>query len=256
MSKYDLILDDMVFSFSNLTLFAQCKKAWYLKYIEDRVKCGNMYAQFGSFCHEILEMYCNEELPKDRLLEYYAEYFEEKVPLICETASYDKYYGLGAEYFKKINLELNDYEVLGVEKEVRFEIDGRKFIGFIDLLLKSGNEIIVLDHKSSEFPYSKGGKIKKKCIEKVESYQKQLYLYSKAVYEEYGVYPTKLVWNYFKEKGQFDTVTFDKNVYNNALLWAKNVVDEIYREEDFAENKDYFYCNNLCDYRNGECENE
>jgi hypothetical protein len=256
MAKYEFILDNMIFSFSNLSLFEQCRKAWYLKYVEDREKCDNMYAQFGSFCHKILEMYCNEEIAKSRLLEYYVEYFDDEVSLLANTSQYDKYYNLGFQYFKNINLDFEDYDILGVEKEIHFEVGGHKFIGYIDVLLKDGDDIIMLDHKSSEYPYGKGGKIKKKATEKVESYKRQLYLYCKAIFEEYGIYPKKLVWNYFKDNGQFDTVIFNKDEYDATLKWAKDTIDIIYDNEEFTENKDYFYCNNLCDYRMGECEDK
>lgn len=64
MSEYEFILDNMTFSFSSLTLFEQCPYAWYLKYIECRDKASNCYADFGSYCHKILEMYAKEELKR------------------------------------------------------------------------------------------------------------------------------------------------------------------------------------------------
>ena len=40
------------------------------------------------------------------------------------------------DLFDNIDLVLDDYEILGVEKEVHFTIDGKEFVGYIDLLLK------------------------------------------------------------------------------------------------------------------------
>lgn len=42
------------------------------------------------------------------------------------------YYEKGLDYFNNIDLIFDDYEILGVEKEVRFKIDEYDFIGFID----------------------------------------------------------------------------------------------------------------------------
>ena len=84
MSKYEFILEDMIFSFSNLSMFEQCPYSWYLKYIEDRNRTSNHYADFGSYCHKILEMYANEEIQKSDLLEYYAEYFDENNELLIQ----------------------------------------------------------------------------------------------------------------------------------------------------------------------------
>ena len=255
MSEYEFILDNMTFSFSSLTLFEQCPYAWYLKYIECRDKASNCYADFGSYCHKILEMYAKEELKKDDLLSYYAKHFNASNPLLIDNISYDKYYSAGALYFKDCSLDLKQYKVLGVEKQVRFKIGRYNFIGYIDLLLQDGELVIILDHKSSEYPYSKSGKLKKKCIDKITSYKRQLYLYAKAVYDEFGVYPDKIMWNYFKE-GQFDPVKFDMQEYEEALKWAESVVDRIYQTDEFNMVEDYFYCNRLCDFRNGECNKE
>lgn len=253
MDDNSFILDNMTFSYSNLSCFCNCKHEWKLKYIDCEEQNENVYGQFGSFCHKILEMYENNELKKNELAKYYEEYFDENITediLFSTTTAKNKLYGLGKRYFQRCDLPLKDHKILGIEFECLFRIGEHNFIGYIDLLLldKQGN-IIILDHKSSEFPYSKSGKVKKSLVEKHLMYKRQLYLYSKAVYEKFGVYPTKLVWNYFKEH-QWDSIDFSMQEYQDTLKWAENTIEAMYEEQDFEPKDEFFYCRNLCAFRN------
>lgn len=199
MEDNSFILDNMVFSYSNLSTFCNCKNEWRLNYLECEEKKENVYAQFGSFCHKILEMFENEELKRDECLPYFEEYFDDNVTenvLYPTGTAKDKLYAVGVEYFSGglDSLPISKYKVLGVEYECKFQIEQYNFIGYIDLLMEdSDGNIIILDHKSAEYPYGKNGKPKKSSIDKIEGYKRQLYLYAKAIYDKYGKYPTTLM---------------------------------------------------------------
>ena len=51
------MIDNMVWSFSRLNSFKTCPYEWYLQYIEGISGEDNFYAEFGSYCHKILEKY-------------------------------------------------------------------------------------------------------------------------------------------------------------------------------------------------------
>ena len=127
-------------------------------------------------------------------------------------------------------------------------------IAYIDLLLKDKktDNIIVIDHKSAQFPLGKKGKILKRKEDDFEAYKRQLYLYSCWVHDQYGVYPTILAWNYFKDK-KWLQIPFDKKEYDEAIDWVEKIVDEMKKEEAFAPRQEHFYCNNLCAFRHS-CE--
>ena len=199
-------------------------------------------------------MYENGELKLDELPAYYEEYFDDEITediLFQTSTAKDKLYDLGLSYFQTgVNsLPIDEFKILGVEYECNFKVGDHEFIGYIDLLLedKKGN-IIILDHKSAEYPYGKNGQPKKSTADKVKSYERQLYLYSKAIFEQYGKYPMKLVWNYFKSQ-KMAVVPFDKAEYDATLKWAEDTIKEMYDEIFFDAKEDYFYCRNLCDYR-------
>lgn len=246
-------MERMRWSFSRVNSIGQCKYAWYLTYIEERDGEPNIYSLFGSFCHKVIEMYANGELEKSELPEYYKEYFDDEITdkmVDVDDSQLDKYFHLGLDYFENCDLDFDTYEVLGVELECNFKIQDYDFIGYIDLLLrhKETNEIIIVDNKSSEYPLGKRGKVKKKKEEDYIAYKRQLYLYAIYVKDKYGVFPSKIAWNYFKER-QWLELPFIEEELNEAKRWALASIEEISKEEEFEPTESWFYCKNLCNFR-------
>jgi hypothetical protein len=253
LGSYKNELNAMRWSFSRCHSFEGCKYEWYLYYLEGNDSEQNFYAAFGKFCHDILEKILKQEMLIKDSAQYYIDNFDKKIESYgVQDSTRDKYFYLGLNYFETLNFDwLKDYEILGVEKKCLFDIDGKKFVGYIDLLIrhKETKKIIVVDHKSSEYPIGKKGNVLKKKINDYESYKKQLYLYSQPVIEEYGVEPSEIWWNYFKEQ-QWLKLPFIKDEYEASKKWATELISNIYSEENFLPNLDYFYCNNLCGFRN------
>lgn len=253
-------LDQMIWSFTRCHLFEGCKYEWYMNYLlrdeeGNRIYENeqNFYAAFGNFCHEILQDVLSEKMSLDEAVEYYQNEFDPKIQCWdVPESTREKYFYLGLDYFATLNFDwLEKYEILGIEKECRFEIDGIKFVGYIDLLIrgKDSGKIIIIDHKSSEYPLGKRGQVLKKNQENYISYKRQLYLYSQQIFNEYGEYPTEIWWNYFRDQ-KWIKLPFDSEEFEEAKRWAINVIQDVYKEENFLPKMDYFYCNNLCGFRN------
>ena len=253
MSQYSFMIDNMVWSFSRINSFNVCPYEWYLQYIEGLQGENNFYAEFGTYCHKILEKYEKGELGIFDLADYFVDHFDEEIK--SNVSNPEKYIELGKSYFENIDLDLGNYEVLGIEKKCDFELEGRKFTGFIDLLLKDKEtgEIVLIDHKSSKYPLGKRGGVLKSEAEKFDQYKKQLYIYCTQVYNEYGVFPTKIGWNYFKDQ-KWLVLDFVKEEYDEAIKWALKTIVEINDTEYFAPNPSFYYCANLCRFRNSYCE--
>lgn len=260
MGEYTAEINNMIWSFSRCHSFENCRYEWYLNYLlrdEEGKRIyeneQNFYAAFGHFCHGILEMVLKGELPIEKAAKYYSDNFDEKVVAYdVPDSTRDKYFYLGLDYFEQVNFDwLSDYEILGIEKECTFQLNDIKFTGYIDLLIKhkETGKIIVVDHKSSEYPIGKKGNVLKKKLADYESYKNQLYLYSEQVKNEYGVSPSELWWNYFKDQ-QWLKLPFIEEEYEASKKWATNLISEIHNEENFVPHMDYFYCNNLCGFRN------
>lgn len=259
MNDTRFIIDTMQWSFSRLSSFHQCKYGFYLKYVECNKGVPNFYAQYGSLIHTILEKYAKGELSIFEISQYYEEHFSEVVTCDAPPNKYidikQSYYDKGLEYLDNIDLILDKYEILGVEKEVKFNIGGYEMIGYIDLLLrdKKTKDITVLDHKSGSVKFKKNGEISKTEEEHVLGFKRQLYLYSIAVIEEYGVKPKYLQWNLFKDRNWL-TIEFDENEYEEAKKWAEKTVKAIEEETTWFPNPSQYFCHNICDMRNCACE--
>lgn len=253
----------MVWSFSRITTFDTCKYSFYLQYLLKNRELyppeSNYWAEVGSFVHKILEMIFNGELTIDDAPQYYLENFERNVITPASEKTMANTYEACADYLAVVDFEwLRDYEILGVEKELDLLIAGYRFTGYIDLLLrhKVTGDIIVVDHKSSQYPMGKRGGILSNCRHKFESYKKQMYLYSYGVYEEYGIYPKEIWWNHFKDGGKFIKIPFNEKEYRKAIDWLIDSIHQIEHETEYPANntdENYFYCMNLCNFR-GSCE--
>ena len=257
--ELDFLLDTMTWSFSRLNSFYNCPYEWKLRYIDCNKSENGFFGEYGSLIHKILEKYEKGELSLFELNDYYEEHFSENVPHDAPPNKYvdikQSYYEKGLDYFNNIDLDLDKYEVLGVEKEVRFQIAGKDFVGYIDLLLKENEtgKIIILDHKSASIKILKNGKVSKSDQEHVREFIRQLCLYAIPIIEEYG-HVDELWWNLFKDKNWLK-MPFNKEDYDEAIQWAEDTLKLIEAEKEWLpNNSSSYYCNYLCGQRNNACE--
>lgn len=256
--ELDFLLDTMTWSFSRLNSFYNCAYEWYLHYIQCNQPENGFFGEYGSFIHKILEKYGKGELSLFELNSYYGEHFNEDVPHNAPPNKFvdirQSYYDKGMDYLDNIDLDLEKYEVLGVEKEIKFQINDRDFVGYIDLLVrdKKTDEIIIIDHKSASIKILKSGKISKSDQQHFLDFKRQLYLYSIPVIKEYGSV-SKLKWNMFKDQKWIE-VPWIQEEYDEAIQWAKDTLELIEKEKEWRPNPDYYYCHYLCGQRNHACE--
>ena len=214
-----------------------------LTYIDCLSQDDNAFAQFGTFGHSLLEKYYSKQLEFFELSQHYDKNYSNNVKLKFPPNAYvnlnEAYYNAGKEYFDNFEGFMDDCEVLGIEEEINVKIGGYNFIGYIDLILKSNDGIIIIDHKSkSKFKSKK---------EKAE-YLRQLYLYSIHIYEKYNQYPTKLIFNMFRNNTVIEE-QFDIKAFEEAKQWCLNTIAKIYEDTEFLTNSDDFFCNWLCSTR-------
>ena len=255
-SKYKKDLDNMIWSFSRIHMWEQCRYAFYLKYIEKPDGIDNFWAENGRAVHSTLEGYFKGNIPLNEICEYYIKLYD---TICCETKQsvMDKCFEECANFFSEYDFGFIDkYEILGVEKKCDFRIGKYNFTGYIDLLLKDKEtgEITIFDHKSSQFPFKKNGvDILKNCQENFESYKYQMYLYCKQVIDEYGSYPDKITWLHFRDQ-KLATIDFNIDEYNATLKWATDTIKKIYRDSEFKAMESFMLCEKLCDFRDGDCD--
>jgi len=253
----EFLLGTMIWSFSRLNSFYNCPYEWKLHYLDCNKSANSSFGQYGSFCHLCLEKYAKGELSMFDIAEYYEENYEKEVTEKFPKNKYvdigQSYYDKGLEYFSNIDLDLNNYEILGVEKKVEFNVGKYPMVGYIDLLLKDKDtgDITILDHKSASIKILKNGNISKPDQQHFLEFKRQLYLYSMPVIEEYG-HVEFLEWNMFKDQNHIK-IPWVKEEYEEAIKWAEDTIHLIEQEEEWKPNVDWYYCHNLCGQRFNAC---
>lgn len=141
-------------------------------------------------------------------------------------------------------------EILFVEKELRGEIQGYKFRGLIDVGLKdkSTGQIMILDHKSAEYPLKADGSVKANKEDVFYKHKVQLYLYSELYKINYGVYPDYIAWNHFKT-GQLLKYNFKRDECEEALNYLVSIIHQIENTEEYEKTPSYVMEKYLCEFR-------
>lgn len=249
---YSLITSRMVWSYSRIKAFKNCKYSFLLRYIYNEPQTSNFYAQVGIVVHSVLQSYLCGHISKEQLTVYFSKEYLSKV---TEKPNSSKLYFLTfselIKYFENPNLNFIK-RVLGVEKRVGFNIGENTFTGFIDLVCETKEGIAVVDHKSKVLKPRTNKSNPTKTGKELDEYLYQLYLYSIPVKEQHGEFPKRLIFNCFKEN-TIISEPFDYDKFVSVKKWAVASIEEINREREWEPNIDYFFCNNLCDVRDS-CE--
>lgn len=246
-------IKNMTWSFSRLDSFGLCQHEWQLHYLEDNESEGGFFSEYGSLIHLGLQKIYDGSLSILEAQQWYDDNYKKVILHDAPSNNYvdidEKYYNEGLDFFGNVSQLDEKYEILGVEKEVRFKIRRNNFIGYIDLLLKdkSTGEIIICDHKTATLKFKKNGEISKTDLEHFESFKHQLYLYSKPVIEKYR-HVDYLEWNMVR-MDKLIRIPFDKEEYKDSLNWATDRIKQIKNEVLWLPKKEEFYCKNLCGMR-------
>lgn len=255
MEDNGFILDTMTWSFSRINSFySGCPREWKESYIDCADKVDSFDGQAGSAAHETFEAYFKGKISEFEMSSFFEDLYKEKVTMQCPYPNGDTKYEKILEYFNNFSFDKDKYEILGVEKKVKFKVGDYDCVGYIDLLYrnKETGEITLMDHKSSSIKILKNGNISKTDQEHFLSFKRQQYLYSKVILEEYGRVD-KLRWNMFKDNTYIE-ILWDEEEYNETFKWAEDTIKSIEKETEFPANPSFYYCSNLCSIRhNGTC---
>lgn len=248
---YRPLIEDMTWSYSRIKCFEDCPYRFYLKYISGCKEVPQFYASYGSFMHKLIEEFYRGKLTKEEMLTKFLFDFQTEVKgERPKESTVSKYIQCGVEYLRTFSPF--PYKMIDVEKKVKFEINGKKFIGFIDYLGEKDGEYYIVDNKSRELkPRSKRAKPTVKDQE-LDEMLKQLYLYAAAVKQEYGKFPKALCFNCFKN-GVFIEEPFSEKVFSETIEWFLKTIDNIADENDFLPYLDYFSCKNICGVKDECC---
>lgn len=152
-----------------------------------------------------------------------------------------RYHNEGLRYFRGFDGFGDGKEILSVEDRFELDIQGSRFVGIADLVLrdKATGGIIVIDHKSKSLE-----SMKKKQHENT----RQLYTYAAHVKERFGEYPTLLRFNMFRYGVNIDE-PFDMRRYDETMEWIERTIAAIRAEADWKVSSSGYFCRFICSSR-------
>ena len=251
------------FSYSKLSTFHTCKRAYYINYILGQRNSDNIYSILGTSVHECVEGLLQQELTREQAIEKFEQdldfadvlgftFISDKTKNNFTTSIY--HYLNHFEFDKNVEIE--------IEKPFCLEFDDYCVQGYIDLIIhNSDGTVSIVDLKTSSM-YSK------KSIEEDHCYQ--LLIYALALENE-GYIVRDVSWDMMKY-AQVKTKRSTKNVLRSeldtdefkpckiyfplneeskkkCLNWIEDTVKEI-RSMDIFDNweciDNSFYCQNIC----------
>lgn len=229
MSQNDFILDGIRWSYSSVNTYHTCPQAFRLGYLDALPRINNAFSDWGTFMHSLMERYFKGKVEFFELSQLYQQGYRESVTSafppnkFCDLG--ERYYNAGKDYLDQFDGGVfENYSVVAVEQRIELDIDGRPFVGVIDLILKDGDNYVVLDHKSKSAFKSKR--------EQAE-YVRQLYLYAIYIKEQYGRSPAKLVFHMVRDGGKLVEIPFNELDAADARKWFTQTIDAIYCDEAF-----------------------
>ena len=195
--NYSNIISDFTWSYSRIKQFEMCPYGFLLRYIKMVPRKNLFFSDYGTFIHKIIEKYLRGELDRKSLYSYYLANFRQSVTGRAPNRDIFKtYFEQGLRYMADINFPYP--HPAAVEERVDFSIEDKAFTGIIDCVAVDNGGVIILDNKSRVLkPRSSKSRPTKSDIE-LDSYLRQLYIYSIPVREQYGSDPVRLEFNCFR----------------------------------------------------------
>jgi len=245
--NYNEIVNNMVYSFSNENTFEGCKYAWKLIYIDKKERSNNFFGEVGTLFHEILEKYFKKEIESYELVPFFQKNYKSIVksdPPLTMPQLRENYYQDGIRFFSDFDFPRDNYKVLQIENKNETILNGIKFVFKPDLILKDlkTNQIILLDHKTSN-PYTPKGTI---ISSKIVPYIRQLELYASALWIQSEIEVNQL-WLWFVRYNKIEKFVVDPVKTTLNLNRFYDIINQIKEEKEFMPNpSNKFFCQNLC----------
>lgn len=229
-------------SFSRLTTFEQCPLAFRLQYLDCFPQEDNAYAEYGTFCHELLEAWAKGRLLSFELAQAFEDGFDHAI--LHDFPPYpqglgQRYYDAGIKYFTDFDGFGSQQRIIAAEERFDIEIGGNPFTGIVDLILEDRDTgvLTLIDHKSKSTATMK---------KQIKTYEKQLDIYALATKHLMGRYPDTLCFNLFRD-GYMMVQPFSLARLQQTEAWICQTIEAIKATTDWTHlEKPTYFCHIIC----------
>ncbi len=228
-----------------------CPYGFLLSYIKGADKKPMFFSDYGSFMHKLIELYLRGFLEKEELTGAYVSGFRRNVRGKAPSSKiFKSYFDQGYDYLSEIDFPY--LSPIGVEQRVDFHVGDKPFTGIIDCVAMDDGKLVILDNKSRALKPRSGRQKPTVSDAELDSYLRQLYLYSVPMEQLYHTYPDRLEFNCFRT-GQLISEPFRQEEFEKTKEWALKTIDTITENEDWSPKIDYWKCRYICDKRDDCC---
>lgn len=208
------------------------------------------FSGYGSFIHKLIELHLRGLLSKEELAVSYLSGFKRHVTAHAPNQKiFKSYFEQGYAYLSNIHFPYPS--PIGVEQKVDFSVGGKPFTGVIDCIADD-NGLVILDNKSRALKPRSVRKKPTASDTELDTYLRQLYLYSIPIEQLYHAYPSRLEINCFRTR-QLISEPFLRDELEKVKAWAIQSVEIITDNEDWPPKLDYWKCRYICDLSDDCC---
>ena len=181
------------------------------------------FSDYGSFMHKLIELYLRGLLEKEELTGAYVSGFRKNVRgKAPNNRIFKSYFDQGYDYLSEIDFPY--LSPVGVEQKVDFLVGDKPFTGIIDCVAMDDGKLVILDNKSRALKPRSGRKKPTASDAELDSYLRQLYLYSVPMEQLYHTYPDRLEFNCFRTR-QLISEPFRQEEFEKTKEWALKTID-------------------------------
>lgn len=250
-------------SFSEYRLFKSCAFKHHLTKDLGYIEPSNEFLVFGSAIHATIEEIIKKQSSKILWKPIFEKHLlSESNEILTKTYFGKLFTRQGVDIIKELNFfeRFKEWEVIGVEDELYEELlnygdNTINFKGIIDLVLKKGDEYIILDWKTSSRPWD----IEKKKEEDRDFFG-QLVLYKHFYAKKHNIPPHKIQTRFVNlvrdpiEIQQFDIELSDEfcdYILQDIINVTKQIISTIERpklkhQQSKAACNNCFFHNKIC----------
>lgn len=190
------------------------------------------FSDYGSFMHKLIELYLRGFLEKEELTGAYVSGFRRNVRGKAPSGKiFKSYFDQGYDYLSEIDFPY--LSPICVEQRVDFHIGDKPFTGIIDCVAMADGKLVILDNKSRALKPRSGRQKPTVSDSELDSYLRQLYLYSVPMEQIYHTYPDRLEFNCFRTR-QLISEPFRQEEFEKTKEWALTTIDTITENEDWS----------------------